>query len=89
MNVKRIAAKRDLVEPEIITALRAVGATVQPLSAKGCPDLLVGYKGVNYLLEVKTGKAKLTEDEQTWHILWQGQVTIVRSVEDALAIIGR
>lgn len=89
MSINRRAAKRDLVEPEIIDALRATGASVQMLSSRGTPDLLVGIDGKNVLLEIKTGKSKLTEDERVWHSLWNGQVTIVRSVEEALAAIGR
>lgn len=51
----RTAAKIDANQPMIVKALRAFGATVQTLAAvgKGCPDLLVGYKGKNFLLEVK------------------------------------
>lgn len=100
MSVNRRAAKRDSVEAEIIKALIAAGCSVQRLSAKGVPDLLVGSVisshapqgydvAINILMEVKTGKAKLTEDEQTWHDNWRGQVCVVRSVEDALRAAGR
>lgn len=44
---------------------------------------------LNILMEVKAPKAKLTEDQETWHNEWRGQVCIVRSVEDALRAIGR
>jgi hypothetical protein len=47
------ARKRDVNEKTIIAALRSVGATVQQLDAPGCPDLLVGFRGVNTLMEVK------------------------------------
>lgn len=89
MSVNRRAAKRDGNEREIIEALRAAGASVQALSIRGCADLLVGIDGGNYLLEIKVAKGKLTPDEIDWHTSWNGQVTIVRSVEDALAAIGR
>ena len=49
----RRAAKRDESEPDIVAALEAVGATVQRLSADGVPDLLVGWQGRMWLLEVK------------------------------------
>lgn len=88
MSIHRTAAKRDGNEREIIDALKAVGASVQPLSAKGCPDLLVGYRGENILMEVKLPKGKLTDDEQVWHDGWRGQVAIVRTVDDALRAIG-
>jgi hypothetical protein len=47
------ARKRDDNEPDIILALRAVGATVHQLDGKGLADLLVGYQQRTYLIEVK------------------------------------
>lgn len=49
----RRAAKRDASEPDIVRALESVGATVERLSAAGLPDLLVGWRGRMWLLEVK------------------------------------
>ncbi len=49
----RRASKRDANEGPIVEALRAVGAAVTFLSVTGCPDLLVGYQGRTFLLEVK------------------------------------
>lgn len=82
-------AKTDTNQTEIVLALRSVGASVQCLHTigKGCPDLLVGYRGQNFLLEVKRGKAKLTGDEPDWHEAWQGQVAIVRDVAEALSVL--
>jgi hypothetical protein len=88
MSIHRQAAKRDANEGEIIKSLREVGATVQQLSVKGCADLLVGFRGANWLMEVKVGKAKLTDPEYEWHESWRGQVDIVRSADEALRIIG-
>lgn len=89
-------AKRvDANQAEITEALRQVGASVQPIHTlgKGVPDLLVGYRGVNLVLEVKDGAKpasaqKLTPDEANWHARWRGQVAVVRSVDEALAAIG-
>lgn len=47
-------AHRDAAEPLIITAGRSAGATVAQLSGKDVPDLLVGFKGVTFLGEVKS-----------------------------------
>lgn len=80
----RRAAKRDINEPEIVKALRQRGATVQPLSAKGVPDLLVGYLGHNLLMEVKQPGKKLTADQIEWHDTYRGSAVIVYSVEGAL-----
>lgn len=91
----RRAAKVDRNQPEIVGALRAVGASVEPLHAvgKGCPDLLVGFRGVNHLLEVKDGDLppsarKLTDAQADWHPAWRGQVAVVTNVDEALKAIG-
>jgi hypothetical protein len=85
----------DANQSDIDRALRAVGASVQPLSSVGggCPDRLVGFRGVNYLLEIKDGskppsKRKLTPDQVVWHGTWQGQKAVVKSVDEALQAIG-
>jgi len=84
--------RTDHNQPEIVAALRKVGASVQHLSSvgRGCPDLLVGFRQTNYLLEIKNtnGYNKLTPDEIRWLESWSGQAIVVRSVEEALAAIG-
>jgi hypothetical protein len=89
------AAKVDANQKEIVEALRSIGATVQHLHAvaQGCPDLLVGRQGVNYLLEIKDGAKppsgrKLTSDQVVWHSLWQGAAVVVKSVDEAIAAVG-
>ena len=61
---------------------------------KGCPDILVGYRNINLLIEIKNGTLapsarKLTADESGWHRRWAGQVCIVESSSDALDLIDR
>lgn len=46
------AARRDANEPAIVAALEAVGAAVQQLDPP-LPDLLVSFRGVLLLIEVK------------------------------------
>ena len=91
----RYAAKVDANQPEIVKALRKIGATVTPTHAagKGFPDLTVGYDGKTYLMEVKDGSKppsarKLTEDQAKWHMEWRGQVVIVKDVKEALDVLG-
>lgn len=92
----RRAAKVDANQTEIVEALRKIGASVQPLHAvgQGCPDLLVGWRGIVSLLEVKDGSKppsarKLTEDQVKWHAEWRGQVAVVENVEQAIEAITR
>lgn len=89
MSIHRRAAKRDGNERLIVEALRQVGATVQQLSVKGAPDLLVGFRARTYLLETKTNKGRLTPAQVEWRLWWSGhEVTVVRSVDEALRAIG-
>jgi hypothetical protein len=80
--------RRDANEGAIIDTLRAVGCSVQQLSGADMPDLLVGYRGENFLIEVKTLKGKLRERQQAWHRAWQGIVHIVREPVEILRLLG-
>lgn len=91
----RRAARVDRNQPEIVKGLRRAGATVQHLHTvgSGCPDILVGFNGQNFLLEIKDGKAspskqRLTPDESDWHNMWRGDVDVVRDLDEALYVIG-
>jgi hypothetical protein len=92
----RRAAKIDANQPQIVAALRKLGATVQSLSAvgDGVPDLLVGFQGRTLLMEVKDGsrpkfERQLNDDQIQWHIDWRGgPCMVVNSVDEALAAIG-
>lgn len=54
MSYAHRAARRDQSEPAIVDALRAAGASVTVIGqGDGVPDLLVGFEGRNYLIEVK------------------------------------
>ena len=91
----RRAARVDANQRQVVAALRGAGASVQLLHAvgEGCPDLLVGHRGVNYLIEVKDGQKppsaqKLTPQQEIWHRDWRGHRVVVNSPEAALAAIG-
>lgn len=83
------AGKVDANQKPIVDALRAAGASVQSLASlgKGVPDLLVS-KGQTWLIEVKGPKGKPTPDQEKWIAAWNGPVHIVRTVDDALQLIG-
>lgn len=81
----------------VVEALRGIGCMVQSLTAvkSGCPDLLVGYHGRLFLLEVKDGALKpsargLNELERAWHSAWAAfQVFTVESAADAIEVAKR
>lgn len=90
----RKAARVDSNSDEIVTALRAMGATVRIVTqGNGLPDLLVGFRGVTILMEVKDGKKvpsarKLTPAEQKFFDEWRGGiVAIVNSVDEAIDLL--
>jgi hypothetical protein len=87
----RVAAKTDANQKNVVKAFRDIGASVQILSAvgKGCPDVLVGFRGCNVLVEIKDGDKppsarKLTTDQVKWHESWAGQVCVATDITDAI-----
>ena len=75
---------------EIIKAFQSMGATVLNLSAvgKGCPDLLIGYKNISVLVEVKSKTGKFTEPQLKFMEQWQGgPVNRIDSVDGAIRLI--
>lgn len=87
MNYRRDT--RDANESRIIKWLVSAGATVEKLPpGNGRPDLLVGFRGRNYLLEVKTEKGRIRPEQESWHSAWNGDVHVVRTPQEAIAAIG-
>lgn len=89
--------KVDANHPAIVAALRQAGASVQSLAAlgKGCPDVLVAYRGQWFVAEIKDGskapsRRVLTDAEQDWHATFghKAPVHIWESIDDALQAIG-
>src|SRR5260221_1364421 len=84
----------DGSQKEIVKTFRDMGCTVQILSSvgKGCPDILVGFSGANYLFELKDGTKcpsarKLTLAEQAFFEEWRGQVASLTSVDDVIIFL--
>lgn len=89
MSQHRQAARVDANQPQIVSMLRSMGATVQT----GMDDLLVGYRGKNFWFEIKdpaktlkkdkTYKAGAIKDSQKKLVAtWRGQYKIVHSFEE-------
>ena len=95
-NKKMRAARIDANHEQVVSALRAAGASVQSLAGvgKGVPDLLVGFQGKTLLMEVKDGRKtpserRLTDDQVRWHGAWNGgPLAIVDGVDAALRMLG-
>jgi hypothetical protein len=90
-----VIKRTDRNHSEIINALRkipnlSVFSTHE--TGKGFPDIVVGYKGINYLIEIKDGKKspsarKLTDAEIEFHLNWKGQCAIIKNLEELLEIL--
>jgi Holliday junction resolvase len=81
--------RADTNQQEIVDALRKIGVSVLVLSQVGsaCPDLMIGWRGKNYLLEIKTENGKLSKVQEEFFDTWRGRCFIVRSVEEALELL--
>ena len=97
MSGKRTVIRRaDANQSEVMGDLRKYpGISVRSLHTlgDGIPDLIVGFRGSNYLFELKDpekppSKRKLTEDEIKFFDSWNGQVEKVETVKDILEAIG-
>lgn len=88
-------SKIDKNQPAIVKVFRELGATVAPThnAGKGFPDLVVGFKGVNYLVEIKDpnqppSKRRLTPVQIEFHGKWGGQICIVQTRDDVVKLLG-
>lgn len=84
------AKKVDANQSELVSQIRQIpGVSVAHTHTigKGFPDLIIGWRGTNYLCEVKDGKKtasrkKLTLDEERFHQNWTGSIHIIESIQD-------
>jgi len=90
------ASRIDRNQPEIVKALRKVGATVLITSQlKNAFDILVGYQGKTFIVEIKDGlkppsQRKLKEGEQRCKDNFESvgvKYWIIESIDDALNMI--
>lgn len=93
-NPMKLKPRKDQNHATVVSFLRAAGCSVFDTAAlgHGFPDLVVGWQGKNFLLEIKNGQAppsrrKLTVDELLFSQNWLGQVAVVTSAEHALAVV--
>lgn len=80
------ARRKDTNQPGVEQELRDLGFSVLSIHTvgKGCPDLVVGALGLNFIVELKHDFAALTEPEKDWHKAWQGQVRIAETAEEII-----
>lgn len=91
MRGKRIDTNQNL----IVKQLRRCGVSVAITSmvGNGFVDIVCGWKGRNYLFELKDGnktasRKQLTPDEKEFHDAWRGQINKAESFDEIATIIG-
>lgn len=59
----------------ILDYLRAIpGMSVKSVSqVDGFFDVICGWRGINYLMKIKSAKGKLSPDQKRFHDTWSGQ----------------
>jgi hypothetical protein len=86
------AARQDRNQTEIVDAFEKIGATVEAIRSLhgGCPDLLVGFQGRNYLIEVKVPKeGRLSDSQKVWRDNWSGgKPFVITSTDDVIMWAG-
>lgn len=91
MRAKRV----DDNQAQLVKQIRQLGATVRHLHmvGDGLPDIIVGYRKKNFLIEIKDFKKsksqkKLTADEQEFFDTWKGQVDKCETLDEIIKVVG-
>lgn len=81
----------DENQKQLVHTFIALGASVLNLSTvgRGCPDLLIGYRGKSVLVEIKRDeKAAFTEPQIKFMQNWRGgPISRIDSVDAAIRLI--
>lgn len=84
--------RTDNNQADIVKVLRSVGVSVYVTSqiGNGFPDLVCGIFGKNFLIEVKNEdtRGRLTPEQEIFIEKWKGKVYVVKTVDEALNVIG-
>lgn len=94
----RYAKRTDDNHRDVIDEFRLVmpDATLADMSGagNGIPDVLIGWRGRNYLFEIKDpdkcpSARSLTDMQKEFHLSWQGQVKVVHCAAEICAELAR
>jgi Holliday junction resolvase len=90
----RLKARVDSNQKKIVSELRELGCSILHTHqlGKGAPDIIVGYNGNNYLIEIKDGnktlsQQKLTKDELHFQSNWKGAYFVCNSTKQIKEIL--
>lgn len=90
----RKIAKTDHNHISLVKDLLKLGGTGFSMHqlGHGIPDYCYGFRGKNYLIEIKNpnnppSKQKLTMDQLIFHKTWAGEILVVKTIDDFLSIL--
>lgn len=100
---RRFGKEKDANHNEIAGVYRDLGLSVYDAAdvGQGFPDLVIGgtwpckhcqrITPQNILVEIKVPgpRGKLNPDQEVFHALWRGPITVVRTMDEALRSVGR
>lgn len=86
--------RSDINQPELVKQIRSIPHTtvfVTSSLGNGFPDIICGYRGKNFLFEIKNPKRqlknRLTKAQTEFMKQWKGQVAVVDSIESVVKIL--
>ena len=85
------AKRTDANQADIVAGLRKAGASVKCLHTVGggAGDLLVGFRGEDYQLEIKFEGGRLNKRQIKFHAEWKGKpINTCWTLDEALRVIG-
>lgn len=81
--------RKDANHNDLAQVFTDLGCSVLDLSMVGndCPDILVGIVTFNVLVEIKSGKGKLSEGQERFRRDWNGPVEVCRDGNDVVDVV--
>ena len=78
--------KVDKNQKQVVKELRGLGFSVAltHMVHKGFPDFVVGFHGLNILVELKSKNGTLTKQESEFIDSYKGEVTVAYSTNDVI-----
>jgi Holliday junction resolvase len=82
----RFIAKKDDNQRSIVRDLVTIGFSVWETHqlGSGKPDLVIALRGETAVVEIKSEKGKLNEQQSDFFKLWQGKKIVARCTSDVL-----
>jgi hypothetical protein len=89
-KIRHFRHRKDDNHDAIVRACRQAGLLVEDVHNGGLCDILIGFRGHLYAVEIKApGKRKaLTPKQKEKRLLWETYVFIVESAEELIKTLG-